>query len=220
MRYVPARTAAVREQRRIARSATRRSSRGCVGVRRRTRPRHAVLRPRMCGMRAYTARNQEERARECGGRTYATAASYAPRKSFSCAVWRGVRLRRFGPIRCAAVALLFGQHSVPVVVVLDGLVGAADEQRHGGFGAAVLRRPVQRCFPAGRGGTAQSAHHRPPPTTRRTEGAPAAALSVVHVGARADELLDDRVIVIGRCPHQGADSTPAHGGACGGGWPR
>jgi hypothetical protein len=42
-----------------------------------------------------------------------------------------------------------GWHSVPGVV-RDGLVGAADKQRHGGFGAAVERRPVQRCPPAGR----------------------------------------------------------------------
>ncbi len=42
MRYVRARSAAVRWQRKIVRSATRRSCRGCVGLRRRTRPRHAV----------------------------------------------------------------------------------------------------------------------------------------------------------------------------------
>jgi hypothetical protein len=53
---------------------------------------------------------------------------------------------RFG-VRPVRVAL--GSTALPVNV-LDGLVGAADEQRHGGFGVAVERRKVQRCGPAGR----------------------------------------------------------------------
>jgi hypothetical protein len=53
---------------------------------------------------------------------------------------------RFGvqPVGVAA-----GGTALPVVV-RDGPVGAADEQRHGGFGVAVARRNVQRCGPAGR----------------------------------------------------------------------
>jgi hypothetical protein len=53
---------------------------------------------------------------------------------------------RFG-VRPVRVAL--GSTALPVIV-RDGLVGAADEQRHGGFGVAVVRRPVQRRPPAGR----------------------------------------------------------------------
>jgi hypothetical protein len=52
---------------------------------------------------------------------------------------------RFG-VRPVSVAP--GSTALPVHV-RDGLVGAADEQRHGGFGAAAERRIVQRCPPAG-----------------------------------------------------------------------
>ncbi len=53
---------------------------------------------------------------------------------------------RFG-VQPVGVAL--GGTALPAVV-RDGLVGAADEQRHGGFGVAVVRRKVQRRVPAGR----------------------------------------------------------------------
>ncbi len=39
---------------------------------------------------------------DAGGRTSAIAASYSASLLLSCANWRGVSLRRFGPIRCAA----------------------------------------------------------------------------------------------------------------------
>ncbi len=62
--------------------------------------------------------------------------------------------RRFpAPIRadsvCGPVGVALGSTALPVIV-RDGVVGAADEQRHGGFGVAVVRRKVQRCVPAGR----------------------------------------------------------------------
>ena len=57
-------------------------------------------------------RMKEERVDDAGGRTSATAASYSARLLRSCAYWRGVRLRRFGPIRCAARRRGYGQHSV------------------------------------------------------------------------------------------------------------
>ena len=69
------------------------------------------------------------------------------------------------------------------VVVRDGLVGAADEQRHGGFGGAVDRRKVQRCGPAGRRRRSRSAADRPPP-----DGPPGKAhptMYLVFTSARA-----------------------------------
>ncbi len=78
--------------------------------------------------------------------------------------------RRFpAPIRadsgCGPVRVALGGTALPVVG-RDGLVGAADEQRHGGFGVAVLRRTVQRCGPAGR--RRRNRHSRRP--TRSPDG--------------------------------------------------
>jgi hypothetical protein len=109
MRYVRARPSVVRQQRPIARSATRTSRRGCVGVGRRAR---SV----QCGVRDVTWRHgaqAEVGARvSAGGRTSATAASYAASSLLCCAHWRGVFLRRFGPIRCAPRPRRSGKHSV------------------------------------------------------------------------------------------------------------
>jgi hypothetical protein len=107
IRYVSARPSAGRQQQPTARSATRTSCRGCVGVRRRTRPRHAVPRECMRGVRGVhgdaggnrAARMRQARAmrrRRCGGRACATAASYSPSLLHACASWRGVRLHRSG----------------------------------------------------------------------------------------------------------------------------
>jgi hypothetical protein len=116
-----------------------------------------------CCASAWRGVAQARRRAVCGGCTSATAASYAASSSPSCASWRSVRLRRFGPIRCAARRRGCGT-ALPEDV-RDGLVGAADEQRHGGFGAAAVRRPVQRCPPAGR-----RRRSRPPPTNRCRTG--------------------------------------------------
>jgi hypothetical protein len=66
---------------------------------------------------------------------------------------------RIGEASTCADSGRFGVRHVGMAVggtalqgVLDGLVGAANEQRHGGSGGAVVRRPVQRCVPAGRRG--------------------------------------------------------------------
>ena len=55
-----------------------------------------------CCASAWRGVAQARRTAACGGRTSATAASYASSLLKSCAYWRGVSLRRFGPIRCAA----------------------------------------------------------------------------------------------------------------------
>ncbi len=98
-RCVPARPAALRQHRRIARSATRTSCRGCVGLRRRARSVQCCVR-----VMAWHGLQAEGGARvdDAGGRTSANAASYSASVLHCCASWRGVRLRRFGPIRCAA----------------------------------------------------------------------------------------------------------------------
>jgi hypothetical protein len=69
----------------------------------RRRPKSAVCAVlRACRGMALACRPKEERANDAGGRTSATAASYSASLLYSCASWRGVRLRRFGPNRCAA----------------------------------------------------------------------------------------------------------------------
>ena len=80
----------------------------------RRRPKSAVCAVlRACrGMACMACRPKEARADDAGGRTSATAASYAASLLRSCANWRGVRLRRFEPIRCAARHRRYGQHSV------------------------------------------------------------------------------------------------------------
>ncbi len=60
--------------------------------------------------------------------------------------------------------------------------------------------------------------HRHAPNAPQ-KGAPAGVLGV-HIGARAEQRRDDRVVVIERRPHQRCHSRPAHGGAGGGGEPR
>jgi hypothetical protein len=107
--YVPARPAAVRRHQRIQRSLTRTSCRGCVGVGRRARSVQCCVR-----VVAWHGLQAEGGARvaDAGGRTSATAASYSARLLRSCAYWRGVRLRRFGPIRWAARRRCYGRHSV------------------------------------------------------------------------------------------------------------
>jgi hypothetical protein len=135
------------------------------------------------------------------------ASSYALHlgEAFACA-----DSGRFG-VRPASVAL--GSTALPVIV-RDGLAGAADEQRHGGFGAAVDCRVVQRCAPAGRPRrNRQSRRPTTPPDGPREMGAPAVVVLGVQVGARDDELLDDRVMVAARRIHQGGAPIPAHGGA-------
>ena len=117
---------------------------------------------------------------------------------------------RFGG-RPVGVAL--GSKALPGVV-RDGPVGAADEQRHGGFGVAVERRIVQRRGPAGRRRrNRQSRRPTRSPDGAEGKGAPAAAALGVQVGARDDELLDDRVMAVFRRHHQGGAPKPAHGGA-------
>ena len=177
MWYVPARPAAVRQRQRIVRSATRRPCRGSVGVRRRPRSVHALL--RQCAARR--GAGQEEggvrrphlrHRRVVRGELVATLCDLARR---SPAPIRADSVR--GPSGVDA-----GGAALPVVV-RDGPVGAAGEQRHGGFGAAVDRRPVQRCGPAGRRRRSRSAADRPPP-----DGPPAKAhppMFLVFTSARA-----------------------------------
>ncbi len=79
----------------------------------RRRPKSAVCAVlRACRGMALACRPKEERADDAGGRTSATAASYAASLFLCSASWRGVRLRRFGPIRCATRRRRSGQHSV------------------------------------------------------------------------------------------------------------
>ena len=82
-------------------------------------------------------------------------------------------------VRCR---LAVGGTALPAVV-RDDLVGAADEQPHGGVGAAVVRRHVQRCFPARR--TRRIGDQRPPPTTPRRAGKAHPSLFWVFRSARA-----------------------------------
>jgi hypothetical protein len=119
------------------------------------------------------------------------------------------------PIRADSVGgpvgVALGSTALPAIV-RGGLVGAADEQRHGGFGVAVARRKVQRCVPAGpRRRNRHSRRPTTPPDGPRGMGAPAVVVLGVQVGARDDELLDDRVMVVGCRKHQGGGPIPAHG---------
>ncbi len=147
MCYVPARPAAGRRHRRIQRSPTRTSCRACVGVFRRERSvqscvRDEALLARRAGRRR-SARTMPAAAPPPPPRRTRQACSHflLLGEAFACA-----DSGRFG-LRPVGVAL--GSTALPVVV-RDGLVGAADEQQHGGFGVAVVRRIVQRCAPAGR----------------------------------------------------------------------
>ena len=77
MWYVPARPSAIRQQQRIARSATSTSCRGCLGVRRRTRSLHAV--PRLChAWRGVAWRGVAWRAWRAGGRSARAMSAAAP----------------------------------------------------------------------------------------------------------------------------------------------
>ena len=159
MCYVPARPAAVRQQQRIARSATRISCRGCVGVRRRTRSVqcsvHDVARRHGAraegGARGRCRRPHLRHRRVVRGELVVRLCILARREP---APIRADSVR--GPVRRRCIR---GGAALPVLV-RDGRVGAADEQRHGGFGAALVCRNVQRCGPAGRR-TAQSVRRRP-----------------------------------------------------------
>jgi hypothetical protein len=89
---------------------------------------------------------------------------------------------RFG-VRPVGVAL--GGTALPIVV-RDGLVGAADEQRHDGFGEAAGRRNVQRRAPAGR--RRRNRHSRrptTPPDGPRGRAHPVPFLHLVFRSARA-----------------------------------
>ena len=102
---------------------------------------------------------------------------------------------RFGEAFACADSGRFGARPVRrrsgrlPVIVRDGLVGAADEQRHGGFGGASPRRIVQRCQPAGRGGHGCHRRHRRPLPTTAPDGAGRQMahppLSLVSTSARA-----------------------------------
>jgi hypothetical protein len=64
-------------------------------------------------------RLKEDRADDAGGRTSTTAASYAASLVRRSAHWRGVRLRRFGPIRCASLsASLWAAQRYPCTSVM------------------------------------------------------------------------------------------------------
>ena len=87
---------------------------------------------------------------------------------------------------CGPVTVAVGSTALPLVV-RDGLVGAADEQRHGGFGAALIRRNVQRREPAGRR-KAQSAKSATDDVAGRADGGrahPCKLLFLVFRSARA-----------------------------------
>ena len=171
MRYVPARPAALRHHQRIARSATRTSCRGCVGVGRRARSVQCCVRvvawlARLAGRRR-SARTMPAAAPPPPPRRTRRACGNVVRvgEAFACA-----DSGRFG-VRPVTVAV--GGRALPFVV-RDGLVRAADEQRHGGFGVAVARRNVQRCPPAGRrkARSAQSATDKCRRTGRRGRAHP------------------------------------------------
>ncbi len=70
-------------------------------------------------MACTSRRLKEENVTDAGGRTSATAASYAA-SLFRCSGdWRGVRLRRFGPIRCASLsASLWAAQRYPCTSVM------------------------------------------------------------------------------------------------------
>ena len=224
MRYVRARPSAVRWARRIARSATRRSCRGCAGLRRRTRPRHAA--PRECtrGVRDDAGGGERRAMREERGGAAAAPAPPPRRTRRACCflVRLGEAFSCTDQVCAARRRGLWAARRLPAAV-RDGLIGAAGEQLRGNADEAVVRRIVQRCVPAGRGGHGcHRRHRRRPPTTRRTaptaNGAPVVVLGV-HVGKRAEQRCDGRAIVIHRRIDQRRLSTPAHGGAGGGGEP-
>ena len=166
MWYVPARPAAVRQRQRIVRSATRRPCRGSVGVRRRPRSVHALL--RQCAARR--GAGQEE-----GGERRPHLRHRRVVRGELSVILCPLARRFPAPIRADSVRGPSGvdaRGTALPAVVRDGPVGAADEQRHGGFGVAVGRRVVQRCPPAGRGGHGRIGgtigHRRPPRRTAPT----------------------------------------------------
>ncbi len=151
---------------------------------------------------------------DAGGRTSATAASYAASLLLYCASWRGVRLRRFGPIRCAAPsASLWEAQRYPSLFVM---VWSAPPTSSG---TADLVWPFHaaQCsavsLPDGAGAIGKVGAATTPPDGPRGRGAPVAAVLGVQVGARGDELLDVLVIAVARRKHQGGAPIPAHGGA-------
>ena len=151
---------------------------------------------------------------DAGGRTSATAASYAASLFSSCAYWRGVRLRRFGPIRCAAPsASLWEAQRYPSLFVMVWSApptssATADLVQH-------LRAAMCSAVDLPDGARRNRQSRRPTNVAGRAagKGAPVSAALGVQVGARDDELLDDRVIVVARRIHQGGAPIPAHGGA-------
>ena len=156
MCYVPARPAAVRQQQRIARSATRTSCRGCVGVRRRTRSVQCSVRVVVSRLGARAEGGARGRCRRPHLRHRRVVRGepvecLCPSHGVLVAILCELARRPPAPIRADSARGPVGRRSGRLpVVVRDGLVGAADEQRHGGFGGAVDRRIVQRCGPAGR----------------------------------------------------------------------
>jgi hypothetical protein len=162
MRYVPARPSAVRQQRPIARRATR-----IVLRLPRHTPKNAVWERRAAAVHAW----RSWRAARRSARAHAAARCRRPHlrhrgvelgKLVTVACFCVIARRLPAPIEpmlCGCLPLGCGRHSVPVVV-RDGLVGPADEQRNGAVSGETIassRRMVQRCVPAGHSGHGASA---------------------------------------------------------------
>jgi hypothetical protein len=157
-------------------------------------------------------------AREAGGaaRRRAECTCLSPASYFASFPWCsahcfGVALHARG---CCGFGLA-ARHcaALPVVVVLDGPVGAAQQQLRDGCGLAIVRGKVQRRVPA----RPTAAGTRPGALNGRfaasANGAPV-AVPGVHVGVGIDEQSDDSAIAVARRPMQrGVASRPVDGRA-------
>jgi hypothetical protein len=106
--------------------------------------------------------------------------------------------------------------ALPVAAVLDGPVGAAQQQLRDGRGMAIARGQVQRRGPArptAAGARRGALNGR---FAASANGAPDVVLGV-HVGVGIDEQSDDSAIAEVRRPVQRGEAIPAHGGARGDG---
>jgi hypothetical protein len=102
------------------------------------------------------------------------------------------------------------------VFVLDGRVGAAQQQLRDGCGMAFVRGPVQRRLPARptAAGTRRGTLRR---FAASANGAPVVGLGV-HVGVGIDERSDDSAIAVERRIVQRGAAIAVHGGAGVRGW--
>jgi hypothetical protein len=106
--------------------------------------------------------------------------------------------------------------AVPVFV-LDGPVGAAEQQLRDVVGLAIVRGIVQRRGPARQTGGGNSAGALNGRFAASANGAPVVVLGV-HVGVGIDERSDDSAIAVARRQLQRGVAIAVHGGAGSRGW--